>query len=159
MVGVHRQAKAIVATDFFSVDTVLLRRFYVLFFIELHTRHVHLAGITTNPGGAWTAQQAGNPLVEGSHPTRFVIRDRAGQYTARFDEIFRSAGADVIGTPPQAPQANAFAERWVRSVRDELVDRTLIWNQRQLRDLLESYVEHYNSHRPHRSLHQRAPTR
>jgi len=151
------QATAIVATDFFSVDTVLLRRFYVLFVIELHTRHVHLAGITTNPSGDWTAEQARNLLVEGSHPTRFVIRDRAGQYTARFDEIFRSAGAHVILTPPQAPQANAFAERWVRSVRHELLDRTLIWNQRQLRHLLESYVEHYNSHRPHRSLHQRAP--
>ena len=102
------QATAIVATDFFSVATVLLRRFYVLFFVELHTRHVHLAGITTNPSGAWTAEQARNLLVEGSHPTRFVTRDRAGQYTARFDKIFHSTGADVTLTPPQAPQANAF---------------------------------------------------
>ena len=125
-----------------------------MFFLELHTRRVHLAGITTNPTGAWTTQQARNLLVNRSHPTRFVIRDRAGQYTCGFDEIFRSIGAHVILTPPQPRQANAFAERWVRSVRHELLDRTLIWNQRQPRRLLECYVEHYNTHRPHR---QRAP--
>jgi transposase InsO family protein len=151
------QAKAIVATDFFTVDTVLLRRFYVLFFIELHTRHVHLAGITTNPTGPWTTQQARNLLYHWTHRTRFVIRDRAGQYTLSFDDVFRSIGVEVMKTPPQAPQANAFAERWVRSVRHELLDRSLIWNQRQLHRLLQEYVEHYNTHRPHRSLHQQAP--
>lgn len=151
------QAKAIVATDFFTVNTVLLRRFYVLFFIELDTRRVHLAGITTNPTGPWTTQQTRNLLYDWTHRTQFVIRDRAGQYTLSFDNVFRSIGAEVIMTPPQAPQANAFAERWVRSVRHELLDRTLIWNQRQLHRLLEEYVEHYNTHRPHRSLHQQAP--
>lgn len=143
------------ATDFFTVDSVPLRRFYVLFFIELHTRRVYLAGVTPNPTGAWTTQQARNLLMDWTHRTRFVIRDRASQYTASFDEIFRSLGVEVILTPRQAPQANAFAERWVRSVRHELLDRTLIWNQRQLRRLLDEYVEHYNSH--HRSLQQRAP--
>lgn len=90
---------------------------------------------------------------------RFVIRDGAGQYTASFDEVFAAVGADAITAPPGAAQANAFAERWVRSVRDELLDRTIIWNERQLRSLLEQYLTHYNEHRPHRSLGQRAPDR
>ena len=86
-----------------------------------------------------------------------MIRDGAGQYTRTFDQVFASIGAEAIRTPPGAPQANAFAERWVRTVRHELLDRTLIWNQRQLERLLEDFVKHYNQHRPHRSLHQRAP--
>ena len=88
---------------------------------------------------------------------RFVIRDGAGQYTRTFDHVFAAVGAEVITTPPGAPQANAFAERWVRTVRHELLDRTLIWNQRQLHRLLDEFIEHYNDHRPHRGLHQRAP--
>ena len=91
-------------------------------------------------------------------PIRFVIRDGAGQYTRTFDHVFAAIGAEAIKTPPGAPQANAFAERWVRTVRHELLDRTLIWNQRQLHRLLDDFVEHYNQHRPHRSLNQRAPT-
>ena len=86
-----------------------------------------------------------------------MVHDGAGQYTTSFDDVFRAVGAEAITTPPGAPQANAFAERWVRSVRHELLDRTLIWNQHQLRRLLDDYVEHYNTHRPHRSLGQRAP--
>jgi transposase InsO family protein len=129
----------------------------VLFFIEIHTRRVRLARVTTNPSSAWTTQQARNLLFDWSDRTRFVIRDRAGQYTSSFDDVFRSIRAEVILTPPQAPQANAFAERCVRSVRHELLDRTLIWNQRQLHRLLDDYVEHYNTHRPHRSLQQCAP--
>ena len=88
---------------------------------------------------------------------RFVIHDGAGQYTRSFDDVFTAIGAEAITTPPGAPRANAFAERWVRSVRHELLDRTIIWNERQLRALLEEYVRHYNEHRPHRSLGQRAP--
>ena len=88
---------------------------------------------------------------------RFVIRDGAGQYTRTFDDVFAAIGASVITIPPGAPKANAFAERWVRTVRHELLDRTLIWNQRQLHRLLSEFVEHYNEHRPHRSLNQRAP--
>ena len=154
---IRSQARAVIATDFFTVDTVLLRRYYVLFFIEIHTRRVHLAGITANPNGAWTTQQARNLLLRVEQRIRFVVHDGAGQYTTSFDEVFRAVGAEAITTPPGAPQANAFAERWVRSVRHELLDRTLVWNQRQLRRLLDDYVEHYNTHRPHRSLGQRAP--
>ena len=151
------QARGIVATDFFCVDSVLLKRFYVLFFIELGTRRVHLAGITTNPTGAWTTQAARNLLMTFDKPIRFVIHDGAGQYSPAFDEVFRFIGAHPITTPPGAPKANAYAERWVRSVRHELLDRTLVWNQRQLRRLLADYVAHYNGHRPHRSLNQAAP--
>jgi transposase InsO family protein len=151
------QAHAMVATDFFCVDTVTLRRLHVLFFIEIDTRRVHLAGITTNPTGAWTAQAARNLTMAYGKAIRFVIRDGAGQYTRTFDHVFAAIGAEVIKTPPGAPQANAFAERWVRTVRHELLDRTLIWNQRQLRHLLTDFVMHYNEHRPHRNLNQRAP--
>ena len=140
------------------MDSVLLKRFYVLFFIELDTRRVHLAGVTTNPTGAWTTQAARNLLMSFDKAIRFVIHDGAGQYSPAFDEVFASMDADPIITPPGAPKANAFAERWVRSVRHELLDRTLVWNQRQLRRLLTNYIAHYNGHRPHRSLDQDAPT-
>jgi transposase InsO family protein len=152
------QAHALIATDFLCVDTVTLRRLHVLFFIEIDTRRVHLAGITTNPTGAWTAQAARNLLMGYDKAIRFVIRDGAGQYTRTFDHVFAAIGAEAIITPPGAPQANAFAERWVRTVRHELLDRTLIWNERQLRRLLDDFIVHYNEHRPHRSLGQRAPT-
>jgi transposase InsO family protein len=154
---IHSQAHALVATDFFCVDTVTLRRFHVLFFIEVDTRRAHLAGITANPTGPWTTQAARNLLMGWEKALRFVIRDGAGQYTRTFDHVFAAVGAEVITTPPGAPQANAFAERWVRTVRHELLDRTLIWNQRQLHRLLDEFIEHYNDHRPHRGLHQRAP--
>jgi transposase InsO family protein len=119
---------------------------------------VHLAGITTNPTGAWTSQAARNLTMGFDKAIRFVIRDGAGQYTRSFDDVFAAVGASVITIPPGAPRANAFAERWVRTVRHELLDRTLIWNQHQLRRLLEEFVTHHNTHRPHRSLNQRAPT-
>ncbi len=151
------QADALVATDFFCVDTVTLRRFHVLFFIEVDTRRAHLAGITTNPTGPWTTQAARNLLMGYDKAIRFVIRDGAGQYTRSFDDVFAATGGSVITIPPGAPQANAFAERWVRTVRHELLDRTLIWNQRQLHRLLDDFVAHYNTSRPHRSLDQRAP--
>jgi len=146
-----------VATDFFCVDTVLLRRFYVLFFIEVGTRRVHLAGMTTNPTAAWTTQAARNLLMAWDRPIRCLIRDHGSQFTPSFDTVFTAVGAEVIATPPRAPQANAYAERWVRTVRHELLDRTLIWNQRQLAHLLEEFVAHHNTHRPHRSLVQLAP--
>jgi putative transposase len=151
------QAHAMIATDFFCVDTVTLRRLHVLFFIEIDTRRVHIGGITTNPTGPWTTQAARNLTTAYRKAIRFVIRDGAGQYTRTFDNVFAAIGAEAIKTPPGAPQANAFAERWVRTVRHELLDRTLIWNQRQLRSVLDEFVEHYNQHRPHRSLNQRAP--
>ena len=151
------QTKVLVATDFFTVDTVMLRRYYVLFFIELDTRRIHLAGITTNPDGPWTTKAARKMLVNWNHRTRFVIRDRGSQYTRTFDNVFAAIGADVIHTPPGAPRANAFAQRWVRTVRHELLDRTLIWNRHQLRRLLDNYVKHYNANRPHQGIEQRAP--
>ena len=156
------QAKAIIATDFFCVDSATLRRYSVIFFIEIDTRRIHLAGITTNPDGPWTTQAARNLLMNWTHNTKFVIRDRGSQYTKSFDAIFAAVGATVIHTPPGAPRANAFAERWVRSVRHELLKqpnglpRTLIWNQRQLQRLLNEYVTHYNQHRPHQGIEQRA---
>ena len=151
------QAAGIVACDFFTVDTVMLRRCYVLFFIELDRRRVHLAGITKNPTGTWTTQAARNFMMDYERPIPFLIRDGAGQFVLGFDEVFRSDGATIIRTPPYTPVANAYAERWVGTVRRELLDRTLIWNRRHLEELLWQYVEHYNTQRPHRSLSQRAP--
>jgi putative transposase len=162
---IHSQSKAIMATDFACVDNALLRRFHALFVIEVATRRVHLAGITPNPTGSWTTQAARNltmdhpsrPRLGDRHPFRFVIRDGAGQFTRSFDAVLAGSGITAIRTPPRSPQANAFAERWVRTLSHELLDPTIIWNERQLRQLLEEYLEHYNSHRPHRGLHQRAP--
>jgi putative transposase len=118
---------------------------------------VHLAGVTTNPTGVWTAQAARNFTMRYDRKIRFLIRDGAGQFVAAFDEVFRSDSAKIIRTPPRAPVANAYAERWVGSMRRELLDRTLVWNRSHLERLLRDYVEHYNTHRPHRTLGQRAP--
>ena len=154
------QAASILACDFFTVDTVLLRRLYVLFFIELDTRRVHLAGATTRPSGAWVTQQARNLLMTvGDAPSkrRFLLRDRDAKFTTGFDEVFRSERILVIRTPVRAPKANAFAERFVGTIRRECLDRILIFSQPQLEAVLTEYVDHYNGHRPHRSLEQRAP--
>ena len=154
----HAQAAGILACDFFTVDTITLRRVYVLFFIELDTRRVHLAGTTPNPTGPWTTQAARNLLMHYRRRVRFVIRDGAGQFTRAFDEVFAAERADVIRIPPRTPVANAYAERWVGTVQRELCDRTLIWNRQHLARLLDEYIAHYNQHRPHQSLGQRAPT-
>lgn len=156
---VRSQAKAVIATDFACVDTALLRRFHVLFVIEVATRRVHLAGITTTPTGPWTIQAGRNLLMRlpDDHGFRFLVRDGAGQFTRSFDAVFAGSGITAIRIPPRAPQANAFAERWVRTLRHELLDRTIIRNDRQLRVLLDEYIEHYDRHRPHRVLDQRAP--
>ena len=151
------QAAGILACDFFTIDTVMLRRYYVLFFIELDTHRVHFAGITTNPTGTWTTQAARNFKMGHERRIRFLIRDGAGQFVAGFDDVFRSDGATIIRTPPSTPVAHAYAERWVGTVRRELLDRTLAWNRGQLERLLRDYVEHYNTHRPHQSLEQHAP--
>jgi putative transposase len=155
----RRQAAAIVACDFLTVDTVFLQRLYVLFFIELHTRRVHLAGVTANPTGAWVAQQARNLLgaLDEEAGFRFLIRDRDSKFTRAFDDIWRAVGAEVIRTPIQAPNANAIAERWVGTVRRECLDHLLITGRRHLLRVLHSYVRHYNRHRPHRSLDLSAP--
>jgi putative transposase len=156
---IRSQAAAIIATDFACVDTATLRRFHVLFVIEVGSRRVHLVGITTNPTGPWTTQAARNFLmaIRDAHGFRFLIRDGAGQFTRSFDEALAGSGINAIRTPPRAPQANAYAERWVRTLRHELLDRTIIWNEAQLRRLVVEYIDHYNSHRPHREINQRAP--
>ncbi|MGH7100654.1 MAG: integrase core domain-containing protein [Stellaceae bacterium] len=154
------QAASILECDFLTVDTLFLKRFYVLFFIELATRRVRLAGITTSPDGRWVTQQARNLLMqlcdEGVHPL-FLVRDRESKFTRDFDEVFRSEGIRVIKAPVRAPTARAHAERWVGSVRRECLDRILIVGRRHLQHVLVTYVLHYNEHRPHRSLGQRAP--
>src|SRR5436190_11938568 len=149
----RQQAASVLACDFFTVETVSLRRYYVLFFIELGSRRVHLAGCTTNPTGAWVTQQARNLSFTGLlERTRFLIHDRDSKFSASFDEVFRGEGIKVIQTPIRAPRANAFAERFVRTVRAECLDWLLILGRRHLERVLRSYTTHYNGERPHRSL-------
>ena len=149
----RQQAATVFACDFFTVETLSLRRYYVLFFIELGSRRVHLAGCTTNPTGDWVTQQARNLTFTGLFErTRFLIHDRDSKFTAAFDEVFRSEGIKVIHTPVRAPQANAYAERFVRTVRAECLDWLLILGRRHLEHVLRTYTAHYNAERPHRAL-------
>jgi transposase len=155
-----RQATTILAVDLFHVDTVFLRRLYVLFFIEHGTRRVHLAGITARPAAGWVTQQARNLLMnlEGRAPSvKFLIRDRDMKFTAGFDAVFTAIGVRIIQIPVQAPRANAIAGRWIASARRECLDRILITGERHLRLVLGEYVDHYDSHRPHRTLRQNPP--
>jgi transposase InsO family protein len=155
------RSQAAIACDFAHVDTALLRRFYVLFFIDTTTREVILGGITTNPTAAWTVQAARNLFLLHSDKltnAKALVRDRGSQFTHSFDEVFRTEGMKVLKTPVRTPVANSIAERWIGTLRRELLDRTIIWNQRQLHRLVKEYIDHYNTHRPHRSLQQRAPT-
>ncbi len=146
------------ACDFFTVETISLRRFYLLFFIELESRRVHLAGCTTNPTGAWVTQQARNLSFTGIFERiRFLIHDRDRKFSGAFDEIFRSEGITVIETPIRAPQANAYAERFVRTVRTERLDWLLILGCRHLERVLRIYTAHYTSERPHRGRALRPP--
>jgi len=151
----HQQAAGILACDFFTVDSIWLRRLYVLFFIELDTRRVHLAGVTANPSSAWVTQQARNLLLvvaERGWRVRFLVRDRDAKFCRGFDDVFGAEGAEVLVTPVQAPNANAYAERWIRTVRAECLDWLLIVGRGHLEQVLRIYVEHYNRHRPHRAL-------
>ncbi len=147
------QAASIVALDFFTVETAFLRRYYVLFLIEVASRRVHFAGCTTNPTGQWVTQQARNLSFSGSLAgVRFVIHDRDSKFSAAFDEVLRTDGATVILTPPRAPRANAYAERFVRTARTECLDWLLILGRRHLDLVMRVFTEHYNRERPHRAL-------
>jgi putative transposase len=152
---IRGQAQSMIACDFFAVDTIHLRRIYVLFLIELSTRRVHLAGMTENPDGAWTAQQARNfvfSLPDRDRPLEFLVRDNDGKFTSAFDNVFKTGGIRVIHTPVRAPKANAVAERFIGTVRRECLDWILIANRRHLQRVLREFVGHYNGHRPHRAL-------
>src|ERR1022692_1476997 len=157
------QAATMLACDFFHVDcAVTLRRVYVFFVVEVGTRHVHVLGVTAHPDGAWTVQQARNLLMdlgERAARFRFLVRDRAGQFTDGFDAVLASAGIEAVKIPPRSPRANAYAERWVRTVRAEVTDRILIIGPRHLVPILDRYAVHYNQHRPHRARSLRPPDR
>jgi putative transposase len=156
----RQQAAGIVACDF-TVDTVWLQRLYVLFFIELDSRRVYLAGVTANPNGHWITQQARNLLLvlgeRGRRRLRSLLRDRDAKFTRAFDDLLGSEGAQMLVTPVQAPNANAYAERWIRTVRAECLDWLLIVGRRHLEQILRVYVHHYNTHRPHRALQLQPP--
>jgi putative transposase len=154
----HRQS--VLAVDFFTVETIWLQRLYVLFFIELGSRRVHLAGCTPTPTSAWVTQQARQltwTLADRSERVRFLIRDRDQKFTASFDDVFRTEQIEIVHTPFRVPQANAVAERFVRTVRTECLDWLLILNRPHLERTVATFVEHYNRHRPHRGLELRPP--
>jgi putative transposase len=146
------QASTTLACDFFPVDcAVTITRISVFFVLEVPSRSVHLLGTTTNPDGRWTTQQIRNLLMDlgdRADQFRYLVRDRAGQFTASFDAVLADTGIHVVRIPPRCPRANCFAERFVRTLRAELTDRMLIFNQRHLRVVLAEYVRHYNGRRP-----------
>src|ERR1700694_1024895 len=149
------QAASILATDFFTVDTVFGQRFYVLYVVELKRRVVRVLGVTTNPTGKWVTQVARNlafDLSEVGRTFKFLIRDRDGKFTGPFDEVFSSEGIRVIKTPVRAPKANAFAERFVGSIRRECLDHLIITSYHQVLRITRVYVDHYNHARPHRGI-------
>ena len=150
------QASTMLAVDFFHVDcAITLKRIYVFFALEVGSRYVHILGTTSHPTGAWTTQQARNLLMDlddRAATFRFLVRDRAGQFTTAFDAVLAGAGIDTVKIPPRCPRANCFAERFVLTARTELTDRILIFGERHLRTVLARYSAHYNGRRPHRAL-------
>ena len=142
------------ACDFLTVETAFLQRIYVLFFISLATRRIEYIASTSNSDGRWATQQARNLVMQlgDERRFRFLVHDRDAKFTNAFDEIFRTEGMRVIRTPIQAPNANAYAERWVRTLRADCLDRILILVRRHLQHVLRVYRRHYNEHRPHRAL-------
>jgi transposase InsO family protein len=157
----HSQAATMLAADFFHVDcAVTLQRLYCFFVMEVGSRSVHILGVTANPDGPWTVQEIRNLLMDlGDRAAdfRFLVRDRAGQFTASFDAVLASTGIEAVKIPPRSPRANAYAERFVLTARTEVTDRMLIFSQRHLRTLLAQYETHYNGRRPHRSRQLRPP--
>jgi putative transposase len=149
------QVEGIAACDFFTVETIRLKTLYVLFFIHLSSRRVVLAGVTANPDSAWVTQQARNVVMDLDDQdlaVRILLRDHDAKFSRGFDEVFGSAGGQVLRTPIRAPKANAYAERWIQTVRVECLDWTLVLGRRHLLRLLRAYVRHYNEQRPHRGL-------
>jgi transposase InsO family protein len=157
----HTQAATMLAADFFHVDcAVTLQRLYCLFVIEVGSRYVHILGVTANPDGPWTAQQIRNLLMDlgdRAGDFRYLVRDRAGQFTEAFDAVLAGAGIEAVKIPPRSPRANAYAERFVLTASTEVTDRMLIFGQRHLRTILAQYEAHYNGRRPHRSRQLRPP--
>jgi putative transposase len=157
----RQHAASMLACDFFTVETVTLQRLYVLFFISLATRRLEYIACTTNPDSRWMTQQARNLAMQFDDQRRaphFLLQDRDRKFSHGFDSVFTSEGVTIIRTPVRAPNANAYAERWVGSVRRECLDRLLIFNRHQLECVLRVYGRYYNEHRPHRALHLRPPT-
>ena len=153
------QAASVLACDFITVETAFLQRIYVLFFISLATRRVEYVACTSNPDGRWVAQQARNLVIQfgDEQRFRFLIHDRDAKFSHAFDEVLRSEGTKVIRTPIQAPNANAYAERWIRTLRADFLDRILILGRHHLEHVLRVYRRHYNEHRPHRALQLHPP--
>jgi putative transposase len=139
------QAASVLACDFLTVETAFLQRIYVVFFISLASRRIEYIACTSKPAGRWVSQQARNLVMQlgDEHPFRFLVHDRDTKFSAAFDEVFRTEGIDVIRTPVRAPNANAYAERWVRTLRADCLDRLLILGRRHLQHVLASYVLHY----------------
>jgi transposase InsO family protein len=157
---IRQYAEQILAVDFFTVETAWLQQLYVLFFFEIGSRRVHLGGCTAHPSAAWVTQQARNlawSLQAEEVRTRFLLRDRDAKFPPAFDQVFASEGVRVIRIPYRAPRANAFAERWVGTVRRELLDHLLIFGRRHLEFVLREFITHYHEDRPHQGLGQQLP--
>jgi transposase len=156
------QAQGIVAVDFFTADLLNGSKVYVLAAIEHGTRRIRILGVTGHPVQAWVVQQARNLLMDledAGTRVKFALHDRDASFTASFDAVFQAAGVRIVRSAVQAPRMNSVMERWIGSCRRELLDRTLVWNQRHLMSVLREYEVFYNTHRPHRTLKQAAPLR